>query len=85
MPDEFDAQLLRRFADAREPLADVQFVAQVTARLPPAARLRLSALWSVPGTILGGLATGISASLRLRHAGLMAVAAAVVTLWAAFV
>ena len=34
MPDELDAQLLRRFAEARQPLADLPFVTQVAARLP---------------------------------------------------
>lgn len=86
MPDELDAKLLRRFAEAREPLADLPFVAQVTARLPAASGpgLQLRALRSVPGTILRGLITGITAPLRLRYAGLTAVAAAVVALWATF-
>jgi hypothetical protein len=84
MPDEPDAQLLRRFAEAHQPLADAQFVAQVSARLSAAPLLRRGALWSVPRTILGGLVTGVSAALRLRYAGLMAAAAAAVTLWATF-
>lgn len=86
MPDELDAQLLRRFAEARQPLADLPFVTQVTARLPAASGpgLHLRALRSVPGTILGGLITGITAPLRLRYAGLTAVAAAAVALWATF-
>jgi hypothetical protein len=40
-------------------------------------------LGSIVATILSGLATGIAAPLRLRHAGLMTLAAAVVTLWTA--
>ena len=86
MPDELDAQLLRRFAETRQPLADLRFVTQVTARLPTAAGpgVHLRALRSVPGTILGGLITGITAPLRLRYAGLAAVAAAAVALWATF-
>jgi hypothetical protein len=84
VPDELDAQLLRRFAEARQPLADLPFVTQVAARLPttfgPGVHLR--ALRGVPGTILGGLITGITAPLRLRYAGLTAVAAAAVALWA---
>lgn len=86
MPDELDAQLLRRFAEARQPLANLPFATQLTARLPAASgrRLQLRALRSVPGTILGGLITGITAPLRLRYAGLTALAAAAVTLWASF-
>lgn len=87
MPDELDAQLLRRFADSYQPLVDAQFVAQVVARMPPASGPRLlhpGALRSVPGTIVGALLTGIAAPLRLRHAGLMALAAAAVTAWATF-
>jgi hypothetical protein len=86
MPDELDAQLLRRFADSHQPLVDAQFVAQVLARMPPASGVRLhpAALRSVPGTIVGALLTGIAAPLRLRHAGLMALAAAAVTVWATF-
>ncbi len=87
MPDEPDTQLLRRFAEAQQPLIDSQFVAQVAARLSAAPRLRLrvSALGSVPRTILGGLVTGISAPLRLKYAAPLAAVAAAVTLWTAFV
>ena len=84
MPDETDAQLLRRFAEAHQPLSDAQFVAQVTARLSAAPLVHMRALWSVPGIILGGLRSGICAPLRLRHAGLAAAVAAAVTLWASF-
>jgi hypothetical protein len=84
MPDELDAQLLRHFAQARQPLAELPFVTQLSARLPltPGPRLRISGLWSVPGVILRGLGTGLSASLRVPHVRLMAVAAVAVTLWA---
>lgn len=84
MPDEPDAQLLRRFAAAQRPLTDEYFVAQVSARLraAPGVRARLGALWSVPGIILRVLGTGICAPLRLKYAGLMAAAAAAVALWA---
>jgi hypothetical protein len=51
---------------------------------PDAQLLRKGALWSVPGIILGGLRSGISAPLRLRYAGLVAAVAAAVTLWATF-
>jgi hypothetical protein len=84
MPDEPDAQLLRRFAEAHQPLTDAQFVAQVSARLSAPPLLRMGALWSVPGIILGGLRSGIRAPLRLRHAGLAAAVAAAVALWASF-
>ncbi len=86
MPDELDAQLLRHFAEARQPLGDLPFVTQVTARLPRGSGpgLHLRALRSVPGTILGGLVTGITAPLRLRYAGLTAAVAAALTLWATF-
>jgi|HubBroStandDraft_1064217.scaffolds.fasta_scaffold00036_57 hypothetical protein len=84
MPDEPDAQLLRRFAEAHLPLADAQFVAQVSARLSAAPLLRIGALWSVPGIILRGLRSGIGAPLRLKYAGLMAAVAAAVTLWVSF-
>jgi hypothetical protein len=85
MPDELDTQLLRWFGDSRQPLVDAQFVARVTAQLqgPRGARARFSGARSVIATILSGLVTGIAAPLRLRHAGLMALAAAVVTIWTA--
>jgi len=88
MPDELDTQLLRWFGDSRQPLVDAQFVARVTAQLqglqgPRGARARLSALGSIVATILSGLITGIAAPLRLRHAGLMTLAAAAITLWTA--
>ena len=82
MPDEPDSQLLRRFAEAQHSLADAQFVAQVTARLRAAPLLRMGALWSVPGIILGGLRSGIRAALHLRHVRLATAVAAAVTLWA---
>jgi hypothetical protein len=85
MPDELDTQLLRWFGDSRQPLVDAQFVARVTAQLRGSrgARVRFSAPGSIVATILSGLVTGIAAPLRLRHAGLMTLAAAVVTLWTA--
>jgi hypothetical protein len=86
VPDELEAPLLRRFAEAHQPLTDLPFVTQVSARLPATSGLglHLRALRSVPGTVLGGLITGITAPLRLRYAGLTAVAAAAVALWASF-
>jgi hypothetical protein len=85
MPDELDTQLLRWFGESRQPLVDARFVARVTAQLqgPRGACVRFSAPGSIIATILSGLVTGIAAPLRLRHAGLMALAAAVVTIWTA--
>jgi len=86
MPDEPDAQLLRSFAQADQPLADAQFVAQLTARLPggAAASAPFEALGAALQTIGRSLLTGIAAPLRLRHVGVMALAALAVTVWAAF-
>jgi hypothetical protein len=86
MPDELDARLLRHFAENYQPLVDARFVAQVTERMGVAqgARLSLGALRSVPASIVSGLRTGLSATLRLRHAGLMFAVAVAVTVWAAF-
>lgn len=85
MPDEPDAQLLRRFAERDQPLADAQFVAQLMARLPGAPGADpLETLSSVLQTIGWSLLTGVGATLRLRHAGVMALAALAVTAWAAF-
>jgi hypothetical protein len=85
MPDELDTQLLRWFGDSRQALVDAQFVARVSAQLrgPRGAHVRFGAPGSIVATILSGLVTGIAAPLRLRHAGLMTLAAAVVTLWTA--
>jgi hypothetical protein len=85
MPDELDTQLLRWFGDSRQPLVDAQFVERVTARLqgPRGARVGFSAPESIVATILSGLVSGIAAPLRLRHAGLMTLAAAAITLWTA--
>ena len=69
----------------RGQLVDAQFVARVAAQLqgPRGARARFSGARSVIATILSGLITGIAAPLRLRHAGLMTLAAAAITLWTA--
>ncbi len=85
MPDELDTQLLRWFGDSRQPLVDAQFVARVTARLPRqrGARASFSGARSAGAAILTGLVTGIAAPLRLRHAGLLAIAATAITLWTA--
>jgi hypothetical protein len=85
MQDELDAQLLRRFALAVQPAPDENFTAQIAARLGAARRWRLSAggLYAVVRTICAGLTVAVSA-LRLRHARLMVLGAAAVTVWTAF-
>ena len=85
MPDELDPQLMRWFAQTREPLSDERFMARVTARLP-VQRLHwpsFSSAGAILATVLGAVAIGIRAPLRVRHAGLMVLAAAAVTLWSA--
>ena len=85
MPDELDARLLRWFAQSHQPLADAQFAARVTAQLRGrgSARLRVQIPRALPGIVLRSLLVGVRAPLRLRHAGLLALAAAVVTLCSA--
>lgn len=81
MSDELDPRLLRWFAASHRPLADAQFVARVTAQLSAASGRGVAE--TVRGALraLGaGLATGIAAPLRLRYAGLMALALAA-TVW----
>jgi hypothetical protein len=83
MSDDLDARLLRSFATAEQPLAAEPFVAEVTARIVAARRLRLDvrSCYSVVGTIVGGLGTGIAA---LKRVWLLVIGAAAVTVWAAF-
>ncbi len=83
MSDDLDARLLRSFACLEQPLGAEPFVAQVTARIDAAARLRLDArsCYTILGTIVGGLGTGIAA---LKHVWLLLIGAAAVTVWAAF-
>jgi hypothetical protein len=87
MQDELDGQLLRHFAASQRPLADAQFLAQVTQQLHARAGADAVArvFHGVVRAILGGLAVGIAAPLRLRYAGLVALAAAAVTLATALV
>ncbi|HEX4649658.1 MAG TPA: hypothetical protein VH111_12575 [Steroidobacteraceae bacterium] len=83
LPDDLDADLLRRFAESRAALDGAQFTERVTRGLRRArsARLGFRTVRSIVAAMLTGLATGIAAPLRLRHAGLLALAAAAVTLW----
>jgi hypothetical protein len=82
MPDELDAQLLRWFADGRQTLTDVRFTARVAARLP-AVRSRGAPLRALGAALARGFAVGLRAPLHVRHAGVMTLAAAAFTLWAA--
>jgi hypothetical protein len=86
MPDDLDPQLLRAFAQADRPLPEEPFVAGVAARVQPAGGLRLGAagLYSLLGTVLGTVASGILLPLRMRQTRLMTLGAAAVTLWVAF-
>ena len=84
MPDERDGLLLREFARSERPLADAQFVAQVTGRLQVLSARRLLTV-VVAGSlraIFTGLAFGVVAPLRMRHAGLVALGALGLALWA---
>jgi hypothetical protein len=74
MRDELDGELLHRFAASRRPLADEEFVAQVMRRL------HSQALPGTMGSVLVGIGAGITAPLRLRYGGLLALAAGAVTL-----
>jgi hypothetical protein len=83
MLDERDALLLQEFARSQRPLADAQFVAQVRERLQvfSARRLLGVALSGVLRAIFTGLSFGIVAPLKMRHAGLVALAALGLALW----
>ena len=83
MQDERDALLLREFARSQRPLADAQFVRQVRERLQvfSASRLLAVALSGVIRAVFTGLSFGIVAPLRMRHAGLVALAALGFALW----
>jgi len=85
MHNELDAQLLRRFASAAEPLADAQFTARLDARLEHARGFSFGVrgVYSILGTIVSGFGTGVLLPWRLKHSRLMVVGAAAVTLWTA--
>ena len=82
---ERDPSLLREFALSQRPLADAQFVAQMTRQLQAraGADAAVRVLHGAVRAVLTGLAVGIAAPLRLRYAGLAALAAAAVTLGSA--
>jgi hypothetical protein len=83
MLDERDALLLREFAQSERPLADAQFVAQVRERLHVFSARRLLGV-VVAGAlraVFTGLSFGVVAPLRMRHAGLVALAALGMAVW----
>lgn len=82
MPDELNGRLLRLFADAERPLADAHFVSQINERLRPLQGDPGDRLRAILRTTLRGALTGLAVPVRLRHAAVMAVAAAALTLWA---
>jgi hypothetical protein len=86
MSDELEATLRRRFASAAAPLAAEEFIATTAARLAATRRWSLNArgLSSLAATVAGGLATGLSA-LRLKHARLMVMGAAAVSVWVSLI
>ncbi|HEX4388567.1 MAG TPA: hypothetical protein VH109_08070 [Steroidobacteraceae bacterium] len=83
MQDELDAKLMQRFAAAEEPLTGEPFVGALGARLRRH-RSFPGGLYSVLGTLLGGLAGGILVPLRLRQTRFMVLGAAAVTLLSVF-
>jgi hypothetical protein len=82
MSDELDARLLGYFGASNRPLADAQFAARVTAQLHAAGRRGFArALDGALRTLYTGFVAGIAAPLRLRHAGLVALAVGAVAVW----
>ena len=83
MQDERDLELLRHFAGSVRPLADAQFVARVSERLPAYSgrRLLTAALTGAGFGVGSGVSFGIVAPLRLRRAGLVALAAIGIAIW----
>ncbi|MGP8035622.1 MAG: hypothetical protein ACLPQ6_15950 [Steroidobacteraceae bacterium] len=83
MSDELYPQVLRAFAHSEQPLPDAEFVARVVAQLRPRGSVAgiARALPAAMAVILRALATGLTTPLRLRYAGLVALAAALVTVW----
>jgi hypothetical protein len=80
MPDEIDAQLLRRFAEQLTPLAAEPFVSTVCERLSGARR----AWWRVlPRSVLRALGHSTLSALRLPLARLALACGAVLGIWLA--
>jgi hypothetical protein len=86
MPDDLDPQLLRAFAQAESTLPEEPFVSEVRRRVQPAGGLRLgnAGLYSLLGTVLGAVTSGVLLPLRMRQTRLMTIGAAAFTIWAAF-
>jgi hypothetical protein len=86
MSDELEAQLRRHFANAAAPLAGEQFVLATAARLAARRRwsLRARSLPGLAAPVAGGLAAGLS-PLRLKHARLMVMGAAAVSVWVSLI
>ena len=83
MSDELNGQLLRLFADSQRPLADAQFVAQLSERLGhTSAGSVLGTLRAAFALAFRGMLSGVRAPLRLRYAALMGLAGAALSLWA---
>ena len=86
MSDELDPELSRLFAEASQPLPDVEFRARVIERLhQPYGWFGLAHAVICSGrAAVSGLAMGIAAPFRLRpgHIGLMTVWAAALLIWA---
>lgn len=83
MSDELDPVLLRAFAQTARPFPDAEFAARVAAQLRPRGSLP-GVAWALArstATVLRGLATGVAAPLRLRYAGVVALAAVLITVW----
>ena len=80
MPDEFDAQLLRRFAQHEAPLPAEPFVSTLCEALPGAPR----ASWKVlPRSVLRALGHSTISVLRLPLAPLAVACGALLGLWLA--
>jgi hypothetical protein len=80
MPDEFDAQLLRRFAEQETPLPSEPFVSALCAALPHAPR----AMWRIlPRSVLRALRHSTVSVLRLPLAPLAVAGGALLGLWLA--
>jgi hypothetical protein len=86
MSDELDPELSRLFAEASQPLPDVEFHTRVIERLqqPYGWAGLAGALITTSRAAISGLAMGIAAPFRLRpgHFGLMTVSAAALLIWA---
>lgn len=83
MSDELDPLLLLAFAQSERPFPGAEFVARVAAQMRPRGSVPgiAWALADVMAVVLRALVAGLVAPLRLRYAGLVAFAGALVALW----